>query len=237
MHKASFLFIASGLLLAFAQDDASSSGPDQIVCGTTARSSVISDDDFAGLAMNDTIFDSITEICRAGDIPYCNIPSCGLGVVVNVTFELLFNNSAMVPPDGGSADTSVNTCTETLGNIVTQCIGAGFTDGSVANKSNVFSSVAIQGYTIPAEFDSSGGSLFFNTADDGVDPPLVLDQHNAELASMFPEMMQHEVASEPITLDPTAPVADAFTTLGVFTVNAPNATQAITAQTSSTTAT
>ncbi|KAK3643003.1 hypothetical protein LTR56_008873 [Elasticomyces elasticus] len=143
----------------------------------------------------------------------------------------------MVPPDGGSADTSVNTCTETLGNIVSQCIGAGFTDGSVANKSNVFSSVTIQAYTIPAELDSTDGSLFFNTADNGVDPPLVLDQHNAELASMFPEMMQHEVASEPITLDPTAPVADAFTTLGVFTVNAPNATQAITVQTSSTTAT
>ncbi|KAK5676896.1 hypothetical protein LTS10_010660 [Elasticomyces elasticus] len=177
--------------------------------------------------MNETLFESIDEICRAGSIPYCVTTSCFLGVVVNATFELRFENSAIVPVGGGSADTSVTTCTETLGNIVSQCINAGFINGFVVNKSNVFSSVTIQPYTVPAEFDSTEGSLFFNTADDGTDPPLVLDQHNSELALMFPTAMQHEVVLEPITLPPTALVADAFTTLSDFSIASPTPTLAV----------
>ncbi|KAK4962442.1 hypothetical protein LTR10_000068 [Elasticomyces elasticus] len=222
MHKASFVSLASGLSLAFAQN-ATLAGADQVVCGNVPRSDAISDNDFAGLAMNETFFKSITEICRAGDIPFCTTGPCSLGVVVNTTFELMFENSPKIPVGGsGSVDTSVTTCTKTL------CINGGFTNGFVANKGNVFSSITIQRYIIPAELDSSEGSLFFNLAADGTDLPLILDQHNGELLMMFPTGRRHEVVLEPLTLPPTAPISDAFTTLTDFGFTSSSTALAIT---------
>lgn len=86
----------------------------QITCDDAARTDVISDDDFSKLAMEEILNATAREICRAGDHPLCLPGPCTYSAVAGAKYEVLLNNSPVIGPEGGSADTSEATCNATM---------------------------------------------------------------------------------------------------------------------------
>jgi hypothetical protein len=107
------------------------------------------------------------------------------------------------------------------GDIVSQCIDKGFAGGSIANKNNVALSASISTYVAPPLLDSSEGSLFFDADPVSGVAPLPNDELFSSVFSMKTRTIPIFTA-EPISVVPTAPIADAFTTMTTFSFSATN---------------